>query len=280
MKAKELKQLSGEMDKIVYRNLNEKDSEIIFNDLEFRTTSPEGKNYTLRLNENRNATVDMTNHEGEGYRNLKKELDNRLTEVLQGEKVYADNNFKRPPTPITPPITRGYTGVSTYREIKYSHLSQKDQRRLEKLSKEKAELSRKQAEISRKQAEIVRAKAQNNPWMISVDAHATPKADYTVISKYVDSENTVNNKIVKTQNSRVITDGIENSNSGVNKFYINGKDAFEEDMKVTIDGKVVSREDLAAFDAKNIKDMNVVKSKVNGKAKGEIIINTKKENTK
>ncbi|MCY0968168.1 M56 family metallopeptidase [Chryseobacterium wangxinyae] len=280
LKAKELEQLSGEMDKIVYRNLNEKDSEIIFNDLEFRTTSPEGKNYTLRLNENRNATVDMTNHEGEGYRNLKKELDNRLTEVLQGEKVYADNNFKRAPTPITPPRTRGYTGVSTYREIKYSHLSQKDQRRLEKLSKEKAELSKKQAEISRKQAEIVRAKAQNNPWMISVDAYATPKADYTVISKYVDSENTVNNKIVKTQNSRVITDGIENSNSGVNKFYINGKDAFEEDMKVIIDGKVVSREDLAAFDAKNIKDMNIVKSKVNGKAKGEIIINTKKENTK
>ncbi len=294
LKAKELKQLSSEMDKILSKDK-------VFNDLEFSTISANGKNYTFRMNENRGKTYDASGDEG--YKLLEKQNDLNLEQIFNSEEFKTKSglseqkikSLKKAAGSIMNQYNNvdkvyfegkqvygkmfpEYTVSSSFNDI--SKLSKKDHRKLEKLSQEKAELSKKQAEISRKQAEIVRAKAQNNPWMISVDAHAAQKADYTVISKYVDSENTVNNKIVKTQNSRVITDGIENSNSGVNKFYINGKDAFEEDMKVIIDGKVVSREDLAAFDAKNIKDMNVVKSKVNGKAKGEIIINTKKENTK
>jgi hypothetical protein len=267
LKVKELKQLSNEMDKIVDKN--------IVSNLEFRTVSPDGKNYTFRLNENRGKRIDASDHEG--YKLLNGELDNRLKELLEGKEVYSDNDFPNPPTSITPPIvSRGYTGVAKYTEMKPYILSKKDQRKLEKLSKEKAELARKQAEISKKQAEIVRDKAQNNPWIISVDAHAKPNVSYSVASKYIDSEKKEGNKIVRIQTSRMVTDGKDNLTPGINKFYVNGKDAFEDDVKITINGKESSKEELAALDSNNIREINVTKNKVNGKSVGEISISTKK----
>ena len=276
LKAKELKQLSNEMDKIVDRTIVENDGKAIFNDLEFRTVSPDGKNYTFRLNENRGKRIDASDHEG--YKILDKELDNRLKEILEIKDISSDNDFPKPPTPITPPIVvRGYRGVAKYSDAKPYVLSKKDQRKFEKLAKEKAELSRKQAEISEKQAEIVRQKAQNNPWIISVDAHAKPNVSYSVASKYVDSEKKEGNKIVRIQTSRKVIDGKENLPSEINKFYVNGKDAFEENMKIIIDGKEASKEELSALNSNSIRDINVTKNKINGKLVGEISINTKKE---
>ncbi len=55
------------------------------------------------------------------------------------------------------------------------NFQEKSLENLKSYLKKKPELSRKQAEISKKQAEIVKDKAQNNPWIISVDAHAAPK---------------------------------------------------------------------------------------------------------
>ena len=78
---------------------------------------------------------------------------------------------------------------------------------------------------------------------------------------------------MNTQNTRVITDG---AISDARKFNISGLDDFDNDVKILIDGKVVSKEDLAAFDSKKIKDVNIIRNKVNGKMKGEIIVNTKK----
>lgn len=306
LKAKELKQLSNEMDKIV------KEDKVY--DLEWSSNSPSGNSYFYKLKTAKNKSADARNanvlklsekeldiekvfdskefRENSGLsderiKSLKEKIKNdsdlknsfskakRL--YINGNEVYSNTNVPAPPIAPTPPNApkpaRGYTGVATYSEVKPYKLSKRDQRKLEKLSKERAELARKQAEISKKQAEIIGEKAQNNPWIISVGAHANPKADYTVISKYVDSEKKVNNSIVKTQNSRVITNG---DISGARKFNISGLDDFDNDVKIVIDGKVVSKEDLAAFDSKNIKDVNVVRNKVSGKMKGEIIVNTKK----
>jgi hypothetical protein len=276
LKAKELKQLSSEMDKVADRIIVVKDDKVIFNDIEFRTVSPDGKNYTFRLNENRGKRIDASGHVG--YKILNNELDNRLKELSEGKEIYSDNDFPTPPTPITPPIVaRGYTGMAKYSELKPYVLSKKDHKRLEKLSKEKAELSRKQAEISQKQAEIVRQKAQNNPWIISVDAHAKPNVSYSVASKYVDSEKKEGNKIIRTQTSRIITDGKDNLTSAINKVYVNGKDSFEGNMKIIIDGKESSKDELNDLNPNNIRDINVRKNNVNGKMEGEISVNTKKE---
>ncbi|MCU7616823.1 hypothetical protein NZ698_06400 [Chryseobacterium sp. PBS4-4] len=207
-------------------------------------------------------------------------------EYRNAVKIYTKKGYNFPESPSfptspnapNPPIALGksYSGIATYTEINPSNLSKKDQRKLEKLAKQKAELSKKQAEISKKQAEIVREKAQNNPWIISVDAHAKPNADYSVISKYVDSEKAEGNKVIKTQNTRIITSGKDNLTSGIKKFYVNGKDAFEDNMKITINGKESSKEEMDALDSNNIREINVTKNKVNGKSVGEISINTKK----
>lgn len=278
LKAKELKQLSGEMDKIVDNAY----------DLKFKTDSPNGNSYFFKLNEDKGVELSDFLHSKEfkersgltddKIRDLNEKIGRRVGKInkfyLNGKDIMANENQSIPPTPITPPIVaHGYSGAKTYSEVKRFKLSKRDQRKLEKLSKERADLARKQAEISKKQAEIIGEKAQNNPWIISVDAHANPKADYTVISKYVDSEKKVKNTIVNTQNTRVITDG---AISDARKFNISGLDDFDNDVKILIDGKVVSKEDLAAFDSKNIKDVHVVRNKVNGKMKGEIIVNTKK----
>lgn len=263
LKAKELKQLSGEMDRIADRVIVEKDDKVIFNDLEFRTASPDGKNYTFRLNENRGNTIDMSNHEGEGYKKLKKVLDNRVAKIFEGKNDYADSSFRTPPTPITPPIVRGYTGVAKYTEVKPYVLSKKDQRKLEKLAKEKAELTRKQAEISKKQAEIVKDQIPvGNPWIIGIGAHAKPDVKYIVKSNYVDGDKR-NDKDYKT-------------NLGINKIYVNGKDTSESNIKIIIDGKEATQKEMNALDSEKIRDIHVKKNNVDGKMEGEISINTKK----
>ncbi|AYN02138.1 hypothetical protein [Chryseobacterium sp. 3008163] len=279
LKAKELKQLSGEMDRIADRIIVEKDGKVIFNDIEFRTIFPDGKNYTFKLNENRGKTIDMSNHEGEGYKKSKKILDDRLIEIFEGKNDYSDSNFPTPPTPITPPIVaRGYTGLAKYTEVKPFVLSKKDQRKLEKLSKEKAELARKQAEISRKQAEIVKEQIPvGNPWMISVDAHAKPDTKYRVTSTYTPSDKARKHAAVIAKSLKA--QGFNNLQSvtGENsKLYINGKDA-TENIKYIIDGKEASKEEFGMLKSSSIRDMTVKRNNLNDKTEGEIIINTKKE---
>lgn len=306
LKAKELKQLSSEMDKIVDKgfsyNLEIGSVEDLQKRMGFQNPKlnlekgksvrifPDGHKFKVRVNGNDEGGYDLDEYlnskdfkeksglSDDKIRAMKEQLNLSGTKInkfyINGKQILSDSNLPAPRTPITPPIVaHGYSGVATYSEVKPFKLSKRDQRKLEKLSKERAELARKQAEISKRQAEIIGEKAQNNPWIISVDAHANPKADYTVISKYVDSEKKVKNTIVNTQNTRVITDG---AISDARKFNISGLDDFDNDVKILIDGKVVSKEDLAAFDSKNIKDVHVVRNKVNGKMKAEIIVNTKK----
>ncbi|MDH6209579.1 hypothetical protein M2254_001163 [Chryseobacterium sp. BIGb0186] len=145
-----------------------------------------------------------------------------------------------------------------------NNLSKKDQRKLERLSKEKAELSRKQAELSRKQAEIIREKAQNNPWIVSVNAHA-PKVSYSASSSYTDFSKPSNSKFLSTEGT----------------FQTNVKDMIKTnsvgDIKYFIDGNVSSNEEMQSLDPKNIESININKTKISGKDAGEIHIKTKQK---
>jgi len=294
LKAKELKQLSGEMDKIITNDEAY--------DLQFKKVSPNGNSYFYKF-DNRDKSVDASNDFG--FKLLEKELDveklfdskefkassglsderikslkekikngnlknqfgkaNRLH--INGNEVYSDSNYPTPPTPITPPIVaRGYTGVTKYSEVKPYVLSKKDQRKLEKLSKEKAELARKQAEISKKQAEIVKEQIPvGNPWIISVDAHANAKPDikYTVKSSYVDGSK-LNDKA--TAIAKVYQE---------NGFKNLVKSDFDDDTKIYINGKSASKAEMNLLNPINIASMNISKSNNNGKNIGEIYIKTK-----
>lgn len=295
LKAKELKQLSGEMDKIIDKdlayqldfdrieNLRNKllteNPQINLKSLELKRVFPDGDNYKIRINDKSENVFDLSDIKD---MNLKLDLDNKkleelLIKVKSPEFKDAIKKFKDSNSSVNAYNYDELKNMLSYgfNESSKEKLSRKELRKLEKLSKEKAELSRKQAEISKKQAEIVKDKAQNNPWIISVAAHANPKIDHSVNSKYIEFEKKDGNKIVRTQTSRVITDG-NNDFTGNNKFYINSKDAFEENMKVIINGKESTKEDLSALSPNNIRDINITKNKVNGKTVGEISVNTKK----
>jgi len=292
LKAKELKQLSGEMDKIIdkdlvyqldFENLDKIKSTALSPSPRFKVEKLELKNVfpdggRIRINDKNENILDLSDIKD---LNLKLDLDNKkleelLVKVKSPEFKDAVKKFKD---------ANPYANAYSYDELKnmltYSFneaskekLSKKELRKLEKLSKEKAEISRKQAEISKKQAEIVKDKTQSNPWMISVAAHTDPKIDYSVNSKYIQFEKKDSNKTVKTQTSRVITDG--NDLPGNNKIYIDSNDAFEENMKIIIDGKESTKHDLSALNPNKIRDMNITKNKINGKTVGEISVNTKK----
>jgi len=302
LKAKELKQLSGEMDKVIdqdfayqldFDNIEKTRDRILAQNPKFKVENielkrlfPDGHNYRIQINgreidfdkmfdskefkENSGLSEEKIKELKQKIKNgnLKNQFGKANRLHINGNEVYSDSNYPTPRTPITPPIVaRGYTGVTKYSELKPYVLSKKDQRKLEKLSKEKAELARKQAEISKKQAEIV--KEQNisvgNPWIISVDAHANAKPDikYTVKSSYVDGSK-LNDKA--TAIAKVYQE---------NGFKNLVKSDFDDDTKIYINGKSASKAEMNLLNPNNIASMNISKSNNNGKNIGEIYIKTK-----
>lgn len=193
-------------------------------------------------------------------------------------------NFPEVPLPPASPTPPNFPKVKMYSyntpNIDYKNLpglTKKEIKKLEKLAKEKAELSARQAEVARQQAEIVREQSKKmlgNPWIISVDAHATtPK--YSANTTYTESKTSTG-----AFNGKKLSDDSYSYSTGIDRFYINGKDAFEEgNVKIIIDGKESSKEDMKALNPKSIRDMSINKNKVNGVDHNEISINTKKEKT-
>ncbi|MNU13570.1 BlaR1 peptidase M56 [compost metagenome] len=199
-------------------------------------------------------------------------------------REYAKLGFDFPEVPLPPasPSAPNFPKVKMYAynvpNIDYKNLpglSKKEIRKLEKLAKEKAELAAKQAEVARQQAEIVREQSKNmvgNPWIISVDAHAKPQ--YNGKTTYIRSRTSTG-----TFNDKKLSDNSYSYNTpGIDRFYVDGKNAFEDaNIKIIIDGKESSREDMKVLKPDNIKDISIHKNKVNGVDHSEISINTKKE---
>lgn len=196
----------------------------------------------------------------EEWKNKVKELKKMEVEIPDMSEFNFD--FPDVPVPSAAPNAPNAPKVKVYKfndRKDISNLSKKEMRKLEKLAKEKAELSKKQAEIVRKKAEITReqVKMQGNPWIIGVDAHAKPGVKYIVRNNYADGSK-INPKL------------------GINKTYLSGKDASLDNIKIIIDGKEATKEEMNALDSEKIRDIHVRKNNVDGKMEGEISINTKK----
>lgn len=136
----------------------------------------------------------------------------------------------------------------TWQEKTPKDLSKEDRKKLEKLSKEKAELAKKQAEIAKKQAELAIKQAE------ITGGHPKLKIE---IRQPDQDQMLIKSNILKDFTFK--TEGEDSANSP--KIYINGKAASKEEMNQLKPGDITT--------------VNVFKTSNNGKNESEIRIQTK-----
>lgn len=275
LKAKELKQLTHEMERVVERDFKYQIDfdrakvmadfpKANFDRLELNKAYSDGGAYRMKMDE-----IDFDKiFDSKEFRENSEMTEEKIKELKQKfnspefKEQFKKFKFEGPNVVYHKNSPR--FEIDSYLKDT-SKLSKKEARRLSKLAKEKAELNQKQAEIARKKAEITReqVKLQGNPWMISVDAHApAPGANYTATSGFT--------KTPKSE--RVIS--IEKSHKP--EGYKNVIESnFERDTKIYIDGKLVSKSEFDSLDQKTIDKVRVNTSMSNGKKTGEILVYTK-----
>jgi hypothetical protein len=251
LKAKELENLGNEIDRIAnseaYQN-NWKEFELNFTEMDNVFNSEEFKNQ-FKMNEEK-----------------MKELEKKFNSKEFKDKIIRIQKVRTPqmmdvevPAPITPPIS-----IEKLRNSPNSNLTKEEIKKLDKLSKERAELSKKQAELAKKQAEIAKQQAeisrkyaQNNPWVIAIDA-VEPKTD---VRKYPRLRADI---MYVDKNGNAEISGIKEMDlmpSPKTKIYINGK--------------LSTKEEMDKLNPNDIATVNVNKNVNNGKEEGEIRIQTK-----
>lgn len=249
LKAKELENLGNEIDRIAnseaYQN-NWKEFEFNFNDMDKFFNSEEFKNQ-FKMNEEK-----------------MKELEKKFNSKEFKDKIIRIQKVRTPqmmdvevPEPITPPIS-----IEKLKNSPNSNLTKEEIKKLDKLSKERAELSKKQAELAKKQAEIAKQQAeisrkyaQNNPWIITVDANV-PKEGVVNVSadKIKYNLTTKNSEVEGLKSMKVFSD---------------------KSIKYYINGKLSTKEEMDKLNPNDIATVNVNKNVNNGKEEGEIRIQTK-----
>ena len=263
LKAKELENLGNEIDRIAnseaYQN-NWKEFEFNFNEMEKFFNVEDFKN-KFKLNEEK-----------------MKELEKKFNSKEFKDKIIRIQKVRTPqmmdvevPAPITPPIS-----IEKLKNSPNSNLTKEEIKKLDKLSKERAELSKKQAEIAKKQAELAKQQAeqgkkqaeiakqqaeisrkyaQNNPWIITVDANV-PKHGVVSVSADKIKYNlaTKNSEVEGLKSMKVISD---------------------KSIKYYINGKLSTKEEMDKLNPNDIATVNVNKNVNNGKEEGEIRIQTK-----
>ena len=249
LKAKELENLGNEIDRIAnseaYQN-NWKEFEFNLNNIDEVFKSEEFKNQ-FKLNEEK-----------------MKELEKKFNSKEFKDKIIRIQKVRTPqmmdvevPVPITPPIS-----IEKLKNSPNSNLTKEEIKKLDKLSKERAELSKKQAELAKKQAEIAKQQAeisrkyaQNNPWIITVDANV-PKDGVVSVSADKIKYNlaTKNSEVEGLKSMKVISD---------------------KSIKYYINGKLSTKEEMDKLNPNDIATVNVNKNVNNGKEEGEIRIQTK-----
>ena len=249
LKAKELENLGNEIDRIAnseaYQN-NWKEFEFNLNNIDEVFNSEEFKNQ-FKMNEEK-----------------MKELEKKFNSKEFKDKIIRIQKVRTPqmmdvevPEPITPPIS-----IEKLKNSPNSNLTKEEIKKLDKLSKERAELSKKQAELAKKQAEIAKQQAeisrkyaQNNPWIITVDANV-PKHGVVSVSADKIKYNlaTKNSEVEGLKSMKVISD---------------------KSIKYYINGKLSTKEEMDKLNPNDIATVNVNKNVNNGKEEGEIRIQTK-----
>lgn len=249
LKAKELENLGNEIDRIAnseaYQN-NWKEFELNFTEMDKVFNSDEFKNQ-FKMNEEK-----------------MKELEKKFNSKEFKDKIIRIQKVRTPqmmdvevPAPITPPIS-----IEKLRNSPNSNLTKEEIKKLDKLSKERAELSKKQAELARKQAEIAKQQAeisrkyaQNNPWIITVDANVPKDGGVSVSADKIKYN-------LATRNSEV--EGLKSM-----------KVFSDKSIKYYINGKLSTKEEMDKLNPNDIATVNVNKNVNNGKEEGEIRIQTK-----
>ena len=249
LKAKELENLGNEIDRIAnseaYQN-NWKEFELNFTEMDKVFNSEEFKNQ-FKMNEEK-----------------MKELEKKFNSKEFKDKIIRIQKVRTPqmmdvevPAPITPPIS-----IEKLKNSPNSNLTKEEIKKLDKLSKERAELSKKQAELAKKQAEIAKQQAeisrkyaQNNPWIITVDANVPKDGGVSVSADKIKYNlATKNSEVEGLKSMKVISD---------------------KSIKYYINGKLSTKEEMDKLNPNDIATVNVNKNVNNGKEEGEIRIQTK-----
>lgn len=251
LKAKELENLGNEIDRIAnseaYQN-NWKEFELNFTEMDKVFNSDEFKNQ-FKMNEEKMKELEKKFNSKEFKDKMIRVQKMRVPQMMDVEVL----------APITPPIS-----IEKLKNSPNSNLTKEEIKKLDKLSKERAELSKKQAELARKQAEIAKQQAeisrkyaQNNPWVIAIDA-VEPKTD---VRKYPRLRADI---MYVDKNGNAEISGIKEMDlmpSPKTKIYINGK--------------LSTKEEMEKLNPNDIATVNVNKNVNNGKEEGEIRIQTK-----
>lgn len=248
LKAKELDRLGDEIDRIAnsddYKN-NWREFEFNLNNIDNVFNSEEFKN--------------QFKFDGEKLTDLKKKLNQPALKdaIIKIRKFRNPENFDvdiAPPPPPIPPMN--------FENLDKTGLTKEEIKKLEKLSKQReelakqqAEIRRKQAEIAKQQAEISRKYAQNNPWIITVDANVPKDGGVSVSADKIKYN-------LATRNSEV--EGLKSM-----------KVFSDKSIKYYINGKLSTKEEMDKLNPNDIATVNVNKNVNNGKEEGEIRIQTK-----
>lgn len=230
LKAKELENLGNEIDRIAnseaYQN-NWKEFELNFTEMDKVFNSEEFKNQ-FKLNEEK-----------------MKELEKKFNSKEFKDKIIRIQKMKTPqmtdvevPVPITPPIS-----IEKLKNSPNSNLTKEEIKKLDKLSKERAELSKKQAELARKQAEIAKQQAE-------------------ISRKYLNTNNTFMIKVPEIKNQPEI-------------YVFKEGDSLPDNVKIYLNDKLITKEELKNIKVDDIAIMNVNAVKNNGVQEKEIRIQTK-----
>lgn len=286
LKAKELKNLSREMDKIsdrdkifemdfdwaekIRENISSINPKIKVNKVEIKRIFPDGENYKVTVNgeekdfdkifdakvfKDLNVGKDVLTflRDYSNSTNFKEKLGNVNTIYFHEKDIVTHPNELKKSSDEDQ-----FKAYSFYKELNpnsYKNLSKKEQRKLEKVAKERAEAEKKLREITKQQREL-----QGNPWIISVDAHA-PKIKTSVTVNSAEQ----NDKLVAAAKKykEIERAAILKSN-------------FEDDAIIYINGKVAAKNEAEALSPKEISKIKINKSNNNGERKNEIWIETKK----
>ncbi|KIC61134.1 hypothetical protein RM51_18850, partial [Chryseobacterium taiwanense] len=191
-----------------------------------------------------------------------------------------------PPSPPNAPKAPHAPQIKVFKmnDLKYPAYSKKAEREMKKARK-LAEKAREAGEKARVQSEKARLENQKARWG---DEKARLEGDNIRKSIAYDFKYTKPTALKVTANSmRHSLDGTNFSASGISKIdgdvsriYVNGKDAFDENMKIIINGKEASRGDLKILNGDQIESINIKKNMENGKMTGEISINLKNKKEK
>ena len=250
LKAKELENLGNEIDRIAnseaYQN-NWKEFEFNFNEMEKFFNVEDFKN-KFKLNEEK-----------------MKELEKKFNSKEFKDKIIRIQKVRTPqmmdvevPEPITPPIS-----IEKLKNSPNSNLTKEEIKKLDKLSKERAELSKKQAEIAKKQAELAKQQAEQGKKQAEIArqqaeiAGVKGKVFYYGTSAFSENANDSAKNFTKIKWSN--SDALNNKN-----------------IKIYIDGKLVDKAEVEKLNPNDISSISVNKSKNNGAEDGEIKIETKK----